>query len=197
MYRCHLFLPTACVVVFSSLLLSGISSADDLSSARENCARAQLHGLWEPRSEILGVIVTSKFETEASACIRTMQIVRQRTEHADEPLYQEKMAERPIAVWPLGGRLLTLWESGSALWVTVYSIDGQSIKKILDVRPKGFPEIAFSKDGSERLSFSNYEARDGANGRNQAVPVSADVYAWVNGRYVKRVAVPWSRRFDE
>ena len=180
-----------------SLFHCGSTSADDLATAKENCARAQLHGLWEPRNEILSVIVTSKFETEAGGCFRTMLIVRQRDGHADNPLYQEKMAERPIAVWPVGERLLTIWESGSALWVAVYSSDGRSIKKVLDVRPKGFPEIAFSKDGSERLTFSNYEAREGANGKNESIPISADVYAWVNGRYIKRAAVPWGQRFEE
>jgi hypothetical protein len=125
-----------------------------------------------------------------------LQILRERDGQPDERLFQEEMAERPIAIWPLGGRLLTIWSSGSALWVAVYSIDGGTIHKVLDVRPKGFPEIAFSKDGAERLIFSHYETRE-VSGRSETVPISADVYAWANGQYAERAAVPWGQRFAE
>jgi len=183
----------ACLCLF----LAGTSSADDLAKARSNCLRAQLRGLWEPRKEVLAVVVTSKFETDSGGCFRTLQITRHRDGQSDKPLYQEQMAERPVAVWPLGERLLTVWGSGSALWVTVYASDGTTVKKVLDVRPKGFPEIAFSKDGAERLIFSYYEIREGTSGHSESIPDSADVYTWVNDHYSKRATLPWVRRFEE
>jgi hypothetical protein len=191
----HQFL--ICITLWLLLFSSGHSFAADLVKARINCERAQLRGLWEPRNEMLRVAVQSSFDETAGGCFRTLRILRSREGQPDETLYREQMAEHPIAVWPLSERLLTIWGSGSALWVTVYSSTDKGIRKVLDVRPKATPEIEFLENGSERLVFTNYDIRKGADGNSESIPVSADIYTWTDGSYSKRAAVPWPRRFEQ
>jgi len=185
----------ALVISGLCLLLQGVSLAD--GSAKANCERSQLRGLWEPANGTLAVIVSSKFDASMNACLRTLRIVRQQDDQSVEEVYREEMAERPIGIWPLAGRLLTIWGSGSAFWVTAYAVDGTTVEKVLDVRPKGFPEIEFLRNGAERLIFSKYDFREGANGQVEGVPTSADVYTWNGVQYSKKSNVPWAQRFDQ
>ncbi|MCX5736911.1 MAG: hypothetical protein NTZ61_00140, partial [Proteobacteria bacterium] len=57
--------------------------------------------------------------------------------------------------------------------------------KVLDLRPKGLPEIVFSKSGNERLIFTH---SDGG--------AFSDVYLWRGTGYEARIRVPRERRLE-
>jgi hypothetical protein len=174
-------------VAVAALCAVSTAGADQVDGAKANCLALEVRGTWWPEDESLAVIVKPEFDREMQGCIRSL-IIKRVDSKASGDVLLEKMAEVPMAIWPMGDRLLTLWGSGSALRAVVYASTHGKYAKVLDVRPKGFPEISFSKNGDERLIFTHYEDDE---------PVSSDVYAWVEGKYRKRSDVPWSRRFDE
>lgn len=96
------------------------------------------------------------------------------SECTESVAYQEATIDNPVYLMvPRDGldRVVTLWTTGSAYRVKVYSLDGISIKKVLEAGSKFPPDISVDDQGRERISV-----RIG-NGKRTT-------YGWRNGAYV-------------
>lgn len=186
-------------MILSFFFFVNVSLGAEIKQNTVECGGEIFRSEWHPNdNNNLGVVIVSVFEPGLGACVRNLKIFKNQTPHEIKPIYFEEMAERPVAIWPMGDRLLTLWESGSALWISVYDIRDFKVSKVLDIRPKGIPEIGFSKNGSERIVVNHYErVENNSSGTTEAIPVKADVYIWQGNKYEMHSNVPWEQRFYE
>lgn len=186
-------------VILSFLFFANVSLCAEIKHNTIECGGEIFRSEWHPNeNNNLEVIIVSIYEPNLGACVRNLNIFKNQTSHEIKSIYFEEMAERPVAIWPMGNQLLTLWESGSALWISVYEIKESKVSKVLDIRSKGMPEIGFSKNGSKRIVINHYEQRENNFlGTTETIPVKADVYIWTGSKYEMLSKVPWERRFIE
>jgi hypothetical protein len=163
--------------------------ASEQDRAQEFCAQGKVLSIWRPAELNLRVRVEPTFDRELDGCRRTLLIENPAKSDAVAVLLKDEFAEGPIAIWPLGERVLTLWESGSAFLVVVYGYEHGHIKKVLEERPKGIPELTFCEDGRERIVLTHDDEKS----------AKAEVYVWSKGggKYAKPVEVPWKTRLSE
>ena len=173
------------------LCMATFSYAESQKTTR--CPGVQFRVNWSAENIDFIVLISSSLDFELNSCVRHLNVLEAIGINAGNIVYREDMLEMPVAVWPLGDRFLTLWESGSAFWIVVYENKKKVVRKVLDVRYKGVPEIGYSKNGQERLIFSRYGKRE--DGKD--IPILSDVYVWFGSGYRKVENVPWSKRFDE
>jgi len=94
------------------------------------------------------------------------------------------------------GNLMTLWTSGSAVHVNIFTVDDQGkIKLVLQDGVKEMPEIVdVDSDGSTELLFSSGSVLQKSS--NRVYPESTRVYRWDGNSYNLIKTVPWTTRFD-
>ena len=175
-------------VSWLSLLGSLQAGAASPTTAEGYCAVGRVLGIWHASESTLVVRVEPAFDPEVDACERTLRIEKYLPNVDRKVLLEEKFAEAPIAIWPLGERVLTLWESGSAMLVVVYDYADGHPTKVLEERPKGLPEIVFCADGRERIILAH----------GDEMSQSVDVFVWSRrDQYAMKTDVPWKTRLND
>jgi hypothetical protein len=185
-------------LILAAFFFGAVSINAETTQNAVQCSGEIFRSEWHPNdSNSLDVIITSVLEPDLGACVRNLKILKKQQPSIEtKPIYFEEMAEHPVAVWPMGERILTLWGSGSAFWISVYEIRDSKVSQVLDVRSKGMPEIGFSKNGDERIVINHYEqVENKTTGSTETIPVNADVYIWRGKKYEVHSNVPWEQRF--
>lgn len=89
--------------------------------------------------------------------------------------------------YSIGDGFVTLWWSGSSMFVRVYHVDKSAVTKVLDVRTKGqYPVFVTTQDGKRGIVVGNKSVgermRDGEGGpESWEFPVFGELWVW-NGK---------------
>ncbi|MBI5695095.1 MAG: hypothetical protein HZC51_05040 [Nitrospirae bacterium] len=95
------------------------------------------------------------------------------------------------------GNLVTVWETGSAVHLTIFSMIHGKIVAVMDESMKGFPEIAdIDNDGEfEIITTLDNFLTDYKTNKVVQLPEEADIYKWDGEKYFLLNIVPWKQRF--
>ena len=183
-------------VILLTAIFSRLALAESLRNSR--CNSESMKTVWRAQASDLQVDISNQFDSFLDACVRRLAIKNPVLPSGKQTVYTEMMAETPVAIWPVNSRLLVTWESGSAFWITVYDTNSKGVRKVLDLRKKGLPEITYQSNGMERLSFPGYSnEQDGYIKDRPSNLQIADVYTWQGEMYVEEKNLPFAKRFEE
>jgi hypothetical protein len=117
-------------------------------------------------------------------------------------LFTASKKDYPVAIYPLrdeAGNLLTIWDNSRGYKIRMYgAVDGK-ISQLFEDDSKTFPELIFEKKEMENFSIviTNTDlVKNKKTKSKDELPVTASIYRWKDGQYVKSAAVPWTKRFS-
>lgn len=118
-------------------------------------------------------------------------------------IYEYRPDASPISIFPTqdsGGRLITIWGSGSGYIIHSFAYQDKGIKQVLNTGSKWLPEFVLvntrENTYKERILITELEWRkDPKTGLSDTFPKSAQVYQWNGKTYELIKTVPWQDRF--
>ncbi|HEV2416457.1 MAG TPA: hypothetical protein VGX94_01500 [Terriglobia bacterium] len=84
--------------------------------------------------------------------------------------------------------LITVWESGSAVWVRAFRIEGETVSLIFDRASRVQPEFPW---GAILLNVGRVPQPNGTT-----VPKSTEIWTWTGKKYRLAATVPFDQRYD-
>jgi hypothetical protein len=106
-----------------------------------------------------------------------------------------------IAAFPLkdvSSNLMTIWETGSAYRVVIYTYIQGKIIKSLEEGTQSYPELFYENKNSSMLSIVITDSdwrMNKSSGKSEKVPITAKIYKWFDGKFHKSNNIAWENRF--
>lgn len=123
----------------------------------------------------------------------------------EKRIFSTVPGDNPLSMFAssdLDPKLITVWTTGSAYMIRVYTYDKDAVKEVLTAGSKMMPEFVYSDKGQmtndQMIVISNLGwVLNKQTGLSELKPVSADIYRWKGKSYTVEKNVPWSLRLTK
>lgn len=138
-------------------------------------------------SSPLRVVVNEKEDINTKLLIRDL-VIYKKLGPDDIKIFSFKTPDVPVSIGQtkdVGGRLVTVWVSGSSYHIYVYSIFSNKIIQVLNTGSRAFPEIIYNDQGDEVIIVTG-----------RIHEKESEIYHWQNNKYNLGKKVPYPERFN-
>jgi hypothetical protein len=154
---------------------------------------------WDTKDVTLLCVVTSHTRKIKNTSYMERRLnIYEKNENNFSSIYEFAPGDSFLSMYPISenGNLMTIWVSGSAYRIYIFSLEDKKIKTVLEEGSKLMPEILdIDNDGSDEILITEGDYLiDNKSKEIISLPQATKIYKWIDNSYKLQKTVPWRNR---